>query len=141
MNILKFLFAILVGLAVGSAVNMSIVMSGSMLIAPPAGVDITNTESMKQSMHLFEIKHFISPWLAHALGTFSGALVAFLIAANHKAVAGYVVGGVFLLGGVAVSLMLPAPVWFITLDLVTAYIPMAWLASQVGDTLRKKPLR
>jgi hypothetical protein len=29
--------------------------------------------------------------------------------------------------------MIPAPAWFIALDLVVAYLPMAWLATRVGN--------
>jgi hypothetical protein len=34
-------------------------------------------------MHLFEPRHFVMPFLAHALGTLAGALAAFLIAATY----------------------------------------------------------
>jgi hypothetical protein len=29
--------------------------------------------------------------------------------------------------------MIPAPTWFIALDLLAAYLPMAWLGIQIGD--------
>ena len=45
----------------------------------------------------------------------------------------YVIGGISLLAGIAMCFMIPAPAWFITLDLVVAYIPMAWL----GGTLAR----
>jgi hypothetical protein len=32
--------------------------------------------------------------------------------------------------------MFPAPVWFIILDLVVAYIPMAWIATQLGRRIK-----
>jgi hypothetical protein len=83
-------------------------------------------------MHLFEARHFIMPFLAHAVGTLSGALAAHLIAATHKAQLAYVIGAVFLCGGVAASFMIPAPAWFIALDLLLAYLPMAWLGIQMG---------
>jgi uncharacterized membrane protein HdeD (DUF308 family) len=54
-------------------------------------------------MHLFEPRHFIKPFLAHALGTLAGALAAYLIAATCKAPIAYVIGAVFLCGGVAGS--------------------------------------
>jgi hypothetical protein len=28
--------------------------------------------------------------------------------------------------------MIPAPAWFIALDLLAAYLPMAWLAARIG---------
>ena len=44
----------------------------------------------------------------------------------------YAVGVLFLAGGIANVYMLPSPVWFSTLDLVMAYVPMAWLAHRVA---------
>ena len=76
------------------------------------------------------------PFLAHALGTFVGALVAWLIAARHKARMAYVIGIVFLCGGIAAAFMIPAPPWFIALDLLVADLPMAWLAARVGAGLQ-----
>jgi hypothetical protein len=40
---------------------------------------------MRTAMHLFEPRHFIMPFPAHAVGTLAGALVAYLIAASYKA--------------------------------------------------------
>ena len=83
-------------------------------------------------MHLFEPRHFLMPFLAHALGTLTDALASYLIAATCKVPIAYAVGAIFLCGGVAASFMIPAPRWFIALDLVAAYLPMAWVGIQVG---------
>ena len=74
------------------------------------------------------------PFLAHAFGTLAGALAAYLIAATHRTQIAYVIGAVFLCGGIAASFMIPAPAWFIALDLLVAYLPMAWLAIRSGGT-------
>ena len=129
--------AVVAGFVVGSLVNMALITLSPSLIPPPAGVDLRNTESLRSSIHLFEAKHFLMPFLAHALGTFAGALTAFLIAGTHKARVAYVIGFLFLLGGVAAAFMIPAPAWFIALDLVLAYLPMAWLAIRTGARLQR----
>lgn len=127
----KNIIALVVGITIGMAVNMGIIMSSGALIHPPEGVDVMDAASIKANLHLFEPKHFIMPFLAHALGTLVGAIVAVMVAAsNHKKLALYV-GLFFLAGGVAASAMIPAPVWFIALDLIVAYLPMAWLASKL----------
>jgi hypothetical protein len=100
-------------------------------------VDVNSTESMKAGIHLFEPRHFIMPFLAHAVGTLAGALAAYLIAASHKARLAYVIGVFFLFGGIAASFMIPAPTWFVALDLLAAYLPMAWLAIQIGTRMRQ----
>lgn len=123
--------AVVAGLVVGSVVNMAIVAAGPALVPPPAGVDTTTAEGI----HLFQPKHFLSPFLAHALGTLAGAFVAFLVAGSRKAPFAWTIGVLFLAGGVAAAVMIPAPAWFIALDLLLAYLPMAWLAILVGRRL------
>ena len=132
MTIVRNILAIIVGLVVGSAVNMSLIMLAPLVIPPPAGVDVTNTQSLIANIHLFEPKHFVFPFLAHALGTLAGALTAFLVARSHRSVFAYVIGAFSLAGGIAASYMIPAPMWFMVLDLVVAYIPMAWIGTVIG---------
>jgi len=136
---LRNVLAVVAGIVIGALVNGALITLSPSLIPPPEGVDVTSTESLSRSMHLFEPRHFIMPFLAHAVGTFSGALVAFLIAATHRTQIAYVIGVLFLCGGVLASFMIPAPAWFIALDLLAAYLPMAWLAIQIGSRL--KPAR
>ena len=131
-SLLRNVLAVLAGIVIGGAVNMALITISPWLIAPPSGVDVNSAESLSKAMHLFEPRHFVMPFLAHALGTLAGALVAYLIAASHKAPIAYVIGAVFLCGGIAASFMIPAPAWFIALDLLAAYLPMAWLGSRVG---------
>ena len=139
---LRNLLALLVGIAVGGAVNMGIILLGSSIIAPPAGVDVSDAESIRAAMHLFEPKHFVMPLLAHALGTLAGALAGSLISATHRTAIAYGVGAVFLAGGVAASFMIPAPAWFVVLDLVAAYIPMAWIGLKIANRVSMlQPLR
>lgn len=134
--ILRNILAVVAGLIIGSAMNMGLIMLSSSVIPPPEGVDVTNMESLKASMHLFEPKHFIFPFLAHALGTLTGAAVAAMIAASHNMKFALGIGAFFLIGGIANVFMLPAPTWFVVTDLVLAYIPMGWLGgrlSKIGE--------
>ena len=135
--VLRNVVAVLAGFVVGSAVNMALVMLGPSLIPPPAGVDVGDPESLRRSIHLFEPRHFVMPFLAHALGTLAGALVAWLLAATRKFALAMTIGVLFLLGGVTASFMIPAPAWFVALDLVVAYLPMAWLGSRIGANLQR----
>lgn len=127
---LKIVLAVIVGVVVGSIANMLLVTIGPYVIPPPDGVDVTDVESIKSSMHLFEFRHFIFPFLAHALGTLVGAWLAALIAASCRLAAAMVVGGFFLIGGIANAFMIGGPVLFYVVDLVGAYIPMAWIGGR-----------
>ena len=130
--IFRNVIAVVAGAILGSAVNMSIIMVSGSIIPPPAGADVTTAEGLKASMHLFRPEHFLMPFLAHAFGTFAGAYLAAVIAASYKTVFAYVIGVLFLAGGIANVLILPSPVWFTVLDLGGAYIPMAYFAGKLA---------
>lgn len=131
-NLLRNVLAILAGLAIGGGVNMALITLSPAIIPPPAGVDVTDAESLAKGIHLFAPRHFVMPFLAHALGTLAGALAAYLIGATSGRRLAYLIGAVSLCGGVAASFMIPAPTWFIALDLIVAYLPMAWLGVELG---------
>jgi hypothetical protein len=136
MTILRNILALVVGVVVGSGVNMSLIVLGPTVIAPPAGIDLTDARSLSANMHLLEARHFVFPFLAHALGTLAGSLAAFLIAGSRGLALAITVGAVFLAGGVAAAFMIPAPAWFIALDLALAYLPMAWIGAIIGRRVK-----
>lgn len=137
--IARNVIAVLAGLLVGGVVNGTLIAVGPSLIPPPPGVDVSTAEGLAAAMPLFEPRHFVMPFLAHALGTLVGAAVAYLIAATHRARLAYLIGLLFLAGGIAASFMIPAPAWFIALDLIVAYLPMAWLGIQLGKRGARLP--
>ena len=126
--ILRNTLAVIVGLIIGSIVNMGIVIFGGKLIPPPEGVDVTSMETLAKHIHLFEPIHFVAPFLAHALGTLFGAIAAAWLAVSHPGKMAFVVGVLFLLGGISNVILLPSPLWFNILDVVAAYLPMSYLA-------------
>ena len=133
MTILRNVLAVVVGIVVCMFVNGGIITLSPAVIPPPAGANMDDFESMKASMPLLRPKHFVMPFLAHALGSLLGGLVAALIAASHKITFALVIGLVHLAGGIAMALMIPAPVWFEALDLIVAYIPMALVGGRLGS--------
>ena len=137
-SVLRNILAVVAGIIVGGAVNMALIAASASVIPPPSGVDVTNAESLAQNIHLFAPRHFLMPFLAHALGTLVGALVAYLVAGTRKQAMAWVVGAFYLCGGIAASFMIPAPAWFIAADLLLAYLPMAWLAIRIGARLQRR---
>lgn len=133
---LKIALAVIVGFVVGGAVNMALITLGPMVIAPPPGADMSTAEGLRAAMPLLEPKHFLMPFLAHALGTLAGATVGALLAPARRPLVAYLIGVLFLCGGIAASVMIPAPAWFIAVDLVAAYLPMAWLGLSLANRLK-----
>lgn len=135
---IRNILAVLAGAILGSMVNMGIIMLSSSIIPPPEGADLTTEAGLKASMHLMQPKHFIMPFLAHALGTLAGAFVTAIIALSHKMNLALAIGVLFLAGGISMVFMLPSPIWFTLLDLIGAYLPMAYLGGKLA--IKKSPL-
>lgn len=130
------ILAVLAGMVVGSVVNMGIIMVSGSIIPPPEGVDNTTVEGLKAGIHLFQPKHFLFPFLAHALGTFAGALLTAIFAASRKMLFAMIIGFFFLAGGIGNILMLPSSFWFTLVDLIGAYLPVAFLAGWLVQSKR-----
>lgn len=125
---LNVALALIAGVVVGALVNISFVMLGPLVIAPPAGVDMSSAESLRVNVDLLQPKHYIFPLIAHAVGTYTGALMGYKVAKDYSAVVAYCIGFLFFLGGISAALTIPAPLDFILIDLIFAYIPMAYAA-------------
>lgn len=132
--ILRNTLAVVAGLVVGSVVNMGVIKLGASFIEPPIGVDPSDMESIKAHIGSYGFKDFIVPLMAHAFGTMSGAYATARIAVSNKLNLAMAIGFLFLLGGVSMIILLPeTPVWMKIVDVVGAYIPMAWLGAKVAE--------
>ena len=129
--ILKDIIAVIVGAFIGSLVNGAIIMLSGNIIPPPDGLDITTEAGLKTGMHLMQPKHFVFPFLAHAIGTFVGAYIAARFAA-HKMISAIIIGLFFLMGGIWMVMIVPSPIWFTVVDLVGAYLPVAYFAGRIA---------
>ena len=132
--LLKNLLAVFAGFVVGMFVNGGLVSISGSFVPLPEGVDPNDFASINANIHKYSVMHFIMPFLAHALGTLAGAFTAAKIAASHNMKFALGFGVFFLLGGIAASFyFLPsAPTWFKALDLIVAYLPMAYLGGKLA---------
>ncbi|MBI2514200.1 MAG: hypothetical protein HYV96_19685 [Opitutae bacterium] len=137
-NPLRNVLAFIIGFAVGTIVNMGLVTLGPHVFPPPPGVNMTSAEGIAAAMPLLEARHSVFPFLAHALGTFAGALVAYVMATSYRAAFAWALGVLTLAGGIGAAFMIPAPKWFVALDLLVAYLPMAWLAIRLVTRVTAK---
>ncbi len=131
---LKSVLAFLGALLIGAFVNMVWVQLGTFIIPPPEGADVSTPEGLAKSMSLFQAKHFITPWLAHALGTLAGSYAVSRWSTERKMLRSFLIGAIFFLGGAYMIYQLPnTPLWFKCVDLIGAYIPMAWLGNRLAS--------
>lgn len=130
----RAIIGVIVGLLVGSAVNMGIVVFSWTLYPAPEGIDPWSSDPAMQEKAMAWIGTlpagaFLWAWVAHWAGALAGAAVAILIHGRRSYVPGLIVGGLFTLGGIANLFMIPCPVWFPFLDL-PSYLLVAWLAGK-----------
>ncbi|MCC9642060.1 hypothetical protein LOC71_07220 [Rhodopirellula sp. JC740] len=131
-SLLKNALAFVAGVVSGSVVNMSIILVGTALIPVPDGVDMSDMERFSENLRLLKPVNFLTPFLAHAIGTLAGAWVAakLAVSANMKIALG--IGAFFLLGGIMMVAMYGGPLWFAILDLLVAYVPMGYLGGKLA---------
>ena len=134
---IRNVLAVIAGIVIGSVVNMGLINVGHAVIGLPPGADVSTMEGVKAAMQMFEAKHWIVPFVAHAGGTFVGALVATLIAASHKMKIAIAIGVLFLIGGISAGIMIQSPMWYNAIDFIFAYIPMAWIGAKLGGAGRR----
>jgi len=128
MLILRLIFAVAVGVIGGSIINMGLVILGGAVIPLPPGVNVASAQSLRAAADLLGPQHFLFPLVAHAGGTLAGCLIACWTFPRLRNIAALLTGCVFLLLGIVNAFLIPAPLWFLALDLPLAYLPMALLA-------------
>ena len=125
-NIIGFI----AGYLIGSVVNFALIMVNMALM--PAGVDFSNPDGVNAAMAQMGTINYLVVFLAHGLGAFVGALVASMIAVSHRLALSIGIGVLFLLGGIYAAVVIDAPLWFEAVDILFAYIPMAWLGWKIA---------
>ena len=125
-TIIKNILALLGGGLIGMVVNMGLIFTGNQLIPFEDDMNPMNAT-------MWEIKYFIFPFLAHAIGTLSGAFFAAKFSASYHMIFSICIGIFFLSGGITMVFILPAPTWFVVVDLFLAYIPMSWLGWKISN--------
>jgi len=136
--LVRNLLAVLAGFIVGMILNGGLVTISGSLVPLPEGVDPNDIESINANIHKYSTKHFLMPFLAHALGTLGAAFTAAKIAVSHNMKFALGFGVFFLIGGIAAATLLPnSPTWFKAIDLLVAYLPMAYLGGKLAGGNKK----
>lgn len=133
-TIMKSILLSVLGLLIGALTNGLIVQIGTNLVKAPKGFDMSTPEGLAKAMPHMGFEHFAFPFLAHAIGTLVGAYFVTRVRVNRPLVNAMAIGFAFLAGGIMMVLTLPqTPLWFLLLDLLVAYLPMAYLGYKLGN--------
>ncbi|MEM1068566.1 MAG: hypothetical protein AAGI63_06710 [Planctomycetota bacterium] len=130
------ILAVVLGLVVGSVVNMALVTLSSKIYPLPSGVDPSDMESFR--LHIEENGLATGAWLivlaAHAGGSLVSGLVCGLIAKKAWVSVGIGLGAFWMCGGIYMLTILPSPMWFAASD-VLLYVPAAIAGVTIGGQI------
>ena len=122
----KNIAIVLLGIIFGLIVNIGLIILGVTIFPPPENFETMNAIN-------WDLKYFIFPFLAHSIGTLSGALIVSKLSNKSSIILPLIVGLYFLMGGIYMITILPAPMWFVLLDVILGYIPMALLGWKLAN--------
>ena len=126
---IRTILAVVVGLVVGMAFNMGMVVLNTALHPMPEGVDFNDAEGMSTYIAGLPLMALVLILVAHVGQAFIGGLVAAAIGRSASMVAAMIVGVLSMLAGIAnlMSMPLPAWMWFE----MPLYLLAAWFAARI----------
>ena len=124
-QVLKNIGIVILSIIIGMITNIGLIIIGGMIFPLSENFNPMNAIN-------WDFKYFIFPFLAHSIGTLSGAFVASKLSRNYHIIMPLIVGLYFLSGGIYMVIILPAPTWFVSLDIIASYIPMALLGWKIS---------
>ncbi|MDX1984226.1 MAG: hypothetical protein SFV51_28380 [Bryobacteraceae bacterium] len=126
---LRTVLASLAGILAGGLVVGVVETAGHMIFPPPAGVDVSNTESLAALMSQIPVGAKLLVVLAWALGSLAAGWVAAKISRGAPLLPALIAGAGLLAGGAYTLFTIPHPLWMMAAGLLLP-LPMAWLGSK-----------
>lgn len=128
---MKNFLSVVAGLLTGLLLIFVIEYISHKMYPQPPGFDLSKADRETQAffIRLMPTGAFLMVLLAYSLGAFSGGFVSAFISKKLKI--SLVVGGVLMLAGIANFIMVPHPVWFVVVSLLT-YGPFAFAGGKLG---------
>ena len=134
---LRNVVAVVVGLALGMAVNLGLIQLNVQVLNPmPSGMDMNDSEQFNAYLATLPTSAFVVTMLAHLGQAFVGGWVAARLGASRPMLLAMIVGVVSLAGGIAAMMMFKGPDWMaVELPL---YLVVAWLAGRIEQKRRAR---
>ncbi len=76
---LSLIWGSILGPLGGGLISMGLIVVGAELIPAPPGIDVTDSQSLRDGAHLLGPQHFLFPFLAHAAGIVNSFLIPALL--------------------------------------------------------------
>jgi MFS family permease len=132
---IRNIVAVVGGLVVGMAVNMSLVMLNAYVLFPmPEGMDMNDPEQMNAWVATLPTAAFFVVIAAHLGQSFVGGWVAARLGSSRPMLLAMIVGLASLAGGIMSMMSIKGPAWFV-IEL-PLYLVVAWLAGRMEVTRR-----
>lgn len=127
---IRNIVAVVIGLAAGMAVNMSLVMLNAYVLFPmPEGMDMNDPEQMNAWVATLPTAAFFVVIAAHLGQSFVGGWVAARLGSSRPMLLAMIVGVASLAGGILSMMDIKGPAWFV-IEL-PLYLVVAWLAGRM----------
>jgi hypothetical protein len=129
--------ATVAGIVCAGLVIAGIEWLGHRLYPPPAGLKSDDFDALAAHVAQMPVGAFFLVLLAWLLGVFAGAWLSATIAGRRPRLYSGVIAAVILLGAIANFAMIPHPVWFMALAVLT--LPLAGFAAAALAMRRNSP--
>ncbi len=126
---LRNIAAVIFGLIVGSIVNLALLQLNLVLFPLPEGVELEDTERMREVVQGMPPKAWVLILAAHLGQAFVGGWFAARLGKSHPLRLALIVGSLSLVGGMANAILLATPAW--TWAEMPFYLVFAWVAGRI----------
>jgi len=118
-------------------ITFSIISLGHLIVPTPDGIDTNDFESIKSNFHLFELKHFVFPLVAHIVGTFVASFLVSYLAMTHKLWFALGIGVLFMLVSLSLSIRIDYFNWIGIVE-IAQYIPVSFMGYKFWQLTNSK---
>lgn len=129
---IRNILSVIAGILSSFTVIVIVESIGHYISPMPAEVHINNPDAIKSYIETAPAIVFIMVILAYVLGSFTGGLIAALIATKNKNIKALTVGGILMGLGIFNLITIPHPAW-VTILALSVFIPFAYLGGKLGE--------
>ncbi len=127
---IRNIFVVILGLAVGMGVNMALVMFNAYVLFPmPTGTDMNDPDQLNAYIAILPTLGFFVVMAAHLGQSFVGGWVAARLGSSSPMMLAMTVGMASLAGGIMMTMNVEAPTW--TMIELPLYLVVAWQAGRM----------